>query len=74
MGMLLRQIATKLDVKGSARSLAPLDELARLQVPIHPRVAQTLGVTWVNEGTTYVCRGKKITWEAYIRKYISYYG
>jgi hypothetical protein len=74
LGMLLRQIAARLGVKGSARGSAPLDELARLQVPIHPRVAATLGVTWVNEGTTYVCRGETMTWEAYIRKYISYYG
>jgi hypothetical protein len=48
--------------------------LRRLQVPVHPKVAQALGVTWATESTKYLYSGEQITWETYVRRYIEHYG
>ncbi len=53
---------------------ADLDYLKQEQVPIHPKVARALGITWANEKTLYAYEGRPITWEAYIRSYIAHYG
>lgn len=44
------------------------------QVPVHPKVARDLGVKWAEEKTRYLNRGREITWETYIRRYIEHYG
>jgi hypothetical protein len=44
------------------------------QVPVHPKVARDLGVKWAGEKTRYLDRGREITWETYIRRYIEHYG
>jgi hypothetical protein len=44
------------------------------QVPVHPKVARDLGVTWADEQTRYMSHGREVTWEAYIRRYIEHYG
>ena len=44
------------------------------QVPVHPMVARMLGVEWAHERTLYRYRSEQITWEAYVRRYISHYG
>lgn len=44
------------------------------QVPVHPKVAQGLGIQWAGEQTPYLNRGREITWETYIRRYIEHYG
>jgi hypothetical protein len=74
LAMLLRQIAAELDIKRRLGRLSSLHELDRLQVPVHPMVATTLGVKWADESTKYLYRGEYITWETYIRRYIDYYG
>ena len=43
------------------------------QVPVHPKVAEDLGVTWANEKTKYFTRGREVAWETYIRSYIEHY-
>ncbi len=72
--MLMKQIARELGVSQPFWFPGPLDSLRSLQVPIHPLVARALDVRWVNDATTFLVRGEKVTWEAYFRKYISYYG
>jgi hypothetical protein len=54
--------------------IADLDHLKRQQVPIHPKVARALGITWADEKTLYAHEGLPVTWEAYIRSYIEHYG
>jgi hypothetical protein len=44
------------------------------QVPVHPKVARDLGVSWADEHTRYMSHGREVTWEAYIRRYIEHYG
>jgi hypothetical protein len=44
------------------------------QVPVHPKVARDLGVSWADEHTRYLSHGREVTWEAYIRRYIEHYG
>ena len=43
-------------------------------MPVHPKVAQALGVTWARENTKYLYGGEQITWETYVRRYIDHYG
>lgn len=72
--MLLKYIARELGVRSWIVPSQRLDALRTLQIPIHPRVAAALDVKWANEKTLYMVRGEKVTWEDYVRKYISYYG
>jgi polysaccharide biosynthesis acetyltransferase WcbI-like protein len=51
----------------------PLDELRAIQVPVHPLVAQRLGVRWADDTTRYG-DGPAVTWEEFVRAYICRYG
>ena len=74
IGMLMRYLLRKLGMDQGYRPNSTLDHLRRLQVPVHPKVAQALGVTWATENTKYLYGGAQITWETYIRRYIDHYG
>ena len=74
IGMLMKYLLRHLGMDRSYRPNSSLDHLRRLQVPVHPKVAQALGVTWANENTKYLYGGEQITWETYIRRYIDHYG
>ena len=52
-----------------------VDRLSVFQVPIHPRVAAELGLTWVDDQTTYRFKAMEdLTFEQYYRRYIDVYG
>jgi hypothetical protein len=51
-----------------------LDHLKNAQVPIHPRVAEQLGMRWASERKKYEFRGELVTWEEYTRHYIQHFG
>ena len=74
IGMLMQYLLRKLGMDQGYRPNSTLDHLRRLQVPVHPKVAQALGVTWAKENTKYLYGGEQITWETYIRRYIEHYG
>jgi hypothetical protein len=74
LGMLMQYLLRKLGMDQGYRPNSTLDHLRRLQVPVHPKVAQALGVTWVKENTKYLYSGEQITWETYVRRYIAHYG
>jgi hypothetical protein len=74
IGMLMKYLLRQLGMDQSYRLNSSLDHLRRLQVPVHPKVAQALGVTWANERTKYLYGGEEITWETYVRRYIDHYG
>jgi hypothetical protein len=74
IGMLMQYLLRQLEIGRGLRPNSTLDHLRRLQVPVHPKVAETLGVTWAKENTKYLYGGEQITWETYIRRYIEHYG
>jgi hypothetical protein len=74
LAMLMQHLLKPLGIDGVYRPIASLDHLNRLQVPVHPKVAKTLGVKWARENTKYLYGGEKITWETYVRRYIEHYG
>jgi hypothetical protein len=74
IGMLMQYLLRQLGIGRGFRPNSTLDHLRRLQVPVHPKVAETLGVTWAKENTKYLYGGEQITWETYIRRYIDHYG
>lgn len=74
--LLIRMI---LKAMGARDPVDPLtqgaDALLRIpQVPVHPKVAQDLGVKWADDRTQYLAFGQEMTWEAYFRRYIDHYG
>jgi len=73
-GMLMQYLLRQLGIDRVYRPTGILDHLKRLQVPVHPKVAQALGVGWAKESTRYVYGGEQITWETYVRRYIEHYG
>ena len=74
LGMLMQYLLRQLGMGHGYRPSSTLDHLSRLQVPVHPKVAQALGVAWARENTKYLYGGEQITWETYIRGYIDHYG
>src|SRR5438067_3090233 len=74
LGMLMQYLLRELEMDRGYRPSSTLDHLRRLQVPVHPKVAQALGVTWATESTKYLYGGEQITWETYVRHYIDHYG
>jgi hypothetical protein len=74
LGMLMQDLLRQLGMGHSYRPSSTLDHLSRLQVPVHPKVAQALGVAWATENTKYLYGGEQITWETYVRRYIDHYG
>jgi hypothetical protein len=74
LGMLMQYLLRELEMDQGYRPNSTLDHLRRLQVPVHPKVAQALGVTWATESTKYLYSGEQITWETYVRRYIEHYG
>src|SRR5260370_577105 len=72
--LLIANIMRSLGVKGHIPPIAPLDQLHTLQVPVHPRVAEVLGVRWATPERKYRFRQEELTWEQYIRRYIEHYG
>jgi hypothetical protein len=73
-GMLMQFLLRQLGVDRAYRSIGILDHLKRLQVPVHPKVAEALGVKWADANTKYLYCGEQITWETYVRRYIEHYG
>ncbi|MBN9445764.1 MAG: hypothetical protein J0I67_02495 [Bosea sp.] len=74
MKMLVRQVSRELGLPLHFLLPGSLNSLRRLQVPIHPKVAAALGMSWADARRKYLVRGEWLTWEAYFRKYIAYYG
>jgi Polysaccharide biosynthesis enzyme WcbI len=73
-GMLMQFLLRELGINRAYRSIGILDHLKRLQVPVHPKVAEALGVKWADASTKYLYCGEQITWETYVRRYIDHYG
>src|SRR6516162_3624045 len=74
LAMLLGYLLRHLGIDATYRPITSLDHLSRLQVPVHPQVANALGVKWAGEATKYLYGGERITWETYVRRYIEHYG
>ena len=74
MKMLVQRVARELGLSLNFWLPGSLDSLRRLQVPLHPKVAEALGIRWAGAGRKYLVRGEWVTWEDYFRKYIAYYG
>ncbi len=72
--ILLRYVLDRLGVREN--SAAPdLDRLCSVQVPVHPQVAQRLGLTWATPAKLYAGKdGQDRTWDTYVRDYIARYG
>jgi hypothetical protein len=73
-GMLMQYLLRQLGIDRAYRPTGILDHLKRLQVPVHPKVAEALGVKWADASTKYLYCGEQITWETYVRRYIEHYG
>jgi Polysaccharide biosynthesis enzyme WcbI len=74
IGMLMRYLLRQLGIDPAYPSIGILDHLKRLQVPVHPKVAEALRVKWADANTKYLYCGEQITWETYVRRYIEHYG
>jgi hypothetical protein len=74
LGMLMQYLLRELEMDQGYRPSSTLDHLRRLQVPVHPKVAEALGVKWADASTRYLYCGEQITWETYVRRYIEHYG
>jgi hypothetical protein len=51
-----------------------LDELEAIECPVHPRVAETLGIPWATPDRRYARDGSTYTFEEHARDYIRRYG
>jgi hypothetical protein len=74
-GMLMQFILRSIEARGRHRLPSQFEALLDDPlVPVHPKVARDLGVSWADERTLYRNRGAAMTWEQYVRLYIEHYG
>jgi hypothetical protein len=73
LAMLLDYVLAGLKIDLALPPMPELDEFRSIQAPVHPRIAEALGMTWVDEGRTYQVRDEVMNWEAYVRAYIARY-
>jgi hypothetical protein len=65
----------RLDLAGPPPRIAGLDGWKPWSVPVHPRIAERLGLTWANERTRYTYRPLgAVTWDEWARAYIETFG
>jgi hypothetical protein len=75
LDLLMRFVLRSIGVRGRYPLPKHIERMmSSMQVPVHPKIAEALGVRWADERTRYMVRGQEITWEAYIRSYIAHYG
>ena len=72
--LLLQWLLLRLDIADDYPDDGFLGAAEGDEVPVHPMVAQALGVAWADEGTTYRFHGAPIRWEGYVRRYIEHFG
>jgi polysaccharide biosynthesis acetyltransferase WcbI-like protein len=72
--LLLQWLLSRLGIAGDYPDDGFLDAADGDEVPVHPAVAQALGVSWADEGATYRFHGAPIRWEGYVRRYIEHFG
>jgi hypothetical protein len=66
---------TKLDLRGPPPRIPGLDAWRGWRVPVHPRIAERVGLTWANERTRYAYGTLgSVTWDEWARHYIETYG
>lgn len=70
-GLLMANIMRSLGISSDIPHLAAFDQM---QVPVHPKVAEALGVRWATPERKYRFRQEELTWEQYVRRYIDHYG
>jgi hypothetical protein len=59
---------------GISSDIPHLAAFDQMQVPVHPKVAEALGVRWATPERKYRFRQEELTWEQYVRRYIDHYG
>ena len=73
LAQLLAFLLDALALPRSSAALPELDELGAIQVPIHPRVAQELGLVWATADRLYPHKGRLLDWDGYVSDYIARY-
>jgi len=75
LAMLLEQLFKSLEIKNVVPGGSEFDRLfSSTQIPVHPMIGKLLGIKWATESARYLFDGEQLTWEAYVRRYIGYYG
>ena len=73
--LLMQFVAGLVGVREKLSTTERIDaSLRNPQIPVHPKVALDLGVSWADETTHYIICARELTREAYIREYIQHYG
>lgn len=71
--MLLQYVLGLLQLDLTLPPMPELDELKSIQSPVHPKIAEALGMTWVTPDRIYQVRDKQLDFDAYVRAYIARY-
>jgi len=71
---LLRHMCRVADLRVGWLRPGKVDQLRNAQIPVHPLVAERLGLIWATHDTRYNFRGERLTWEQYTRHYIDHFG
>jgi Polysaccharide biosynthesis enzyme WcbI len=74
LAMVLDYIFRAIGAELLAQPDGALDELRSTEVPVHPLVAHRLSLGWADETTLYNDKGRRTTWEGFVRGYIARYG
>ncbi len=73
LAMLLDYVLAASKIDAASQPMPELDELQTIQSPVHPKIAEALGMTWVTPDRTYQVHGKVMDFETYVHAYIARY-
>ena len=74
-GLLMEYCMDKLGIKVELPAFEVLNAWSQMQVPVHPRIGEQLGLEWAKEDSTYFYGPTGlITWSDYVRMYINQLG
>jgi hypothetical protein len=74
LAIVLDMIFKAVDVDPELSPDTDLDELRSIQCPVHPLVAQKLGIAWAHEARLYLIEDRQVTFDDHVRDYIARYG
>jgi hypothetical protein len=74
LSKLLAYLLERLRIADPVPEVRAFESFNTHEVPVHPKIADVLGISWASPDRLYRHGNERLTWESYTRRYIETYG